>query len=225
MVYHVLNRSNAGIILFEKHEDYQAFDRVLLEAHERTPLRILAYCQMPTHWHFVLWPRRDGDLSEFIQWLTLTHTCRWHAAHGTTGAGHLYQGRFKSFPVQSDGHLLSACRYVERNALRAGLVTRAEAWPWGSLWRQQAEGKGRSAAVLSPWPVDRPADWIRRVNEAESETELEALRRCLTRGQPFGAADWVPQIAASMGLESTLRPHGRPRKRGQDPFSQNSRKT
>ena len=136
MIYHVWNRANGRQGIFEKVEDYEAFDRVLMAAHERVSMRTVAYCVMPNHWHLVLWPRRDGDLSRFMGWLTLTHTQRWHAHHQTAGTGHLYQGRFKSFPVQNDDHMLTVCRYVERNPLRAGPVVRAETWRWSSLWRR-----------------------------------------------------------------------------------------
>ena len=114
-VYHVLNRANGRQALFDDEGDYAAFERVLAEAQQRLPMRLLAYCLMPNHWHRVLWPFGDGDLSRFLAWLT--HTQRWHADRHTTGSGHLYQGRFKSFLVQTDAHLLTVCRYVERNAL------------------------------------------------------------------------------------------------------------
>ena len=89
MVFHVLNRANARATIFEKPEDYAAFERVLKEALDRVDMRVLSYCLMPNHWHLVLWPRRDGDLSRFMGWLTLTHTQRWHAHHHTVGTGHL----------------------------------------------------------------------------------------------------------------------------------------
>ncbi|MCX7423960.1 MAG: transposase, partial [Planctomycetia bacterium] len=137
MVFHVLNRANARATIFEKPEDYAAFERVLQEALDRVEMRVLAYCLMPNHWHLVLWPRLDGDLSKFMGWLTLTHTQRWHAHHRTVGTGHLYQGRYKSFPVQDDEHFLTVCRYVERNGLRANLAPRAEEWRWSSLWHRR----------------------------------------------------------------------------------------
>ena len=123
MVYHVLNRANARMPIFEKAEDYDAFERILDEAVRRVRMRLLAYCAMPNHWHMVVWPREDGDLSAFVGWLTLTHTQRWHAHRHSVGTGHVYQGRFKSFLVESDEHLWTVCRYVEGNALRAGLCT------------------------------------------------------------------------------------------------------
>src|SRR5262249_39193998 len=158
--------ANARLAIFTKEGDYEAFVRVLAEAIARHKMRLLAYCLMPNHFHLVLWPRRDGDLSRFMGWLTLTHTQRWHAHHQTAGTGHLYQGRFKSFPVQCDEHLSTVCRYVERNALRAGLVARAEAWRWGSLWWWTKPQPSDSApgVPLTPWPMDRPANWIARVN-------------------------------------------------------------
>jgi putative transposase len=106
LVYHVLNRANGRLRLFKKVEDFPAFERVLAQAHRRTPIRILDWCLMSNHWHLVLWPRRDGELTAFMRWLTLTHTQRWKQAHAAVGDGHLYQGRFKSFPIEQDKHLL-----------------------------------------------------------------------------------------------------------------------
>lgn len=211
MAYHVLNRRVARLPLFDTDGDYAAFERILEEAIRRTGIRLSAYCVMPNHWHLLLWPRGDDELSETLRWLTVTHTQRWHAAHRTAGTGSLYQGRFKSFPVQSDGHFLTVARYVERNALRAGLVRRAEDWRWGSLWRQ-GNGNAETNAPLNDWPVPRPRDWVERVNRAETLPELESLRRSVQRGQPFGGESWQARTAACLSLESTLRPRGRPRK-------------
>jgi len=210
-IYHVLNRATAGLRLFRSHGDYEAFERVLAEAHEKVHMRMLAYCVMPNHWHFVLWPRADSDLSQFMHWLTTTHTTRWHTAHQTIGKGHVYQGRFKSFPVQSDNYYLTVCRYVERNALRAGLVDRAESWQWGSLWRRTF-GDAEAKAMLSNGPMPRPRGWKTLVNSPQSEKEEEALRHCLLRGCPYGGETWVRRTARKLGLEATLRPPGRPLK-------------
>src|SRR4051812_48656751 len=144
IVYHVLNRAVGRMTLFENDGDYAAFERTLADVHARLPTRLLAYCLMPNHWHQVLWPREDGELSEFLRLLTVTHTQRWHAAHGTAGTGPLYQGRFKSFPAQQDEHLLILCRYTERNAVRAGMVRSAARWRWGSASQ-------RARAEPAPW--------------------------------------------------------------------------
>ncbi len=128
-------------------------------------LRLLAYCLMPNHWHLVCWPRQDGELSDFAHYLTLTHTQRWHAHYHNVGTGHLYQGRFKAFPVAGNDHYLQLCRYVERNALRARLVKKAEDWRWGSLWhRQQAE---HEVKLLTDGPVALPETWLAVVNQPQ----------------------------------------------------------
>ncbi|MEX2317203.1 MAG: transposase [Pirellulales bacterium] len=212
LVYHVLNRAVARLALFEKRADYAAFERVLAEAMERHPTRLLAYTVMPNHWHLVLWPRADGELTEFVRWLSHTHAMRWHSHHGTAGSGHLYQGRFKSFPVQTDEHFYSLLRYVERNARRANLVQRADEWPWSSLWRR-VHGTPADQALLHRWPLPEPADWSKHVNRAQSEAELAAIRQAIRRGAPLGGTAWQTRTAKRLGLEWTLRARGRPRNR------------
>jgi putative transposase len=137
-------------------EDFEAFGRVMVQAHRRHPLRIPAYCILSNHGHFVVWPKADGQVTEYFRWLAPTHAMRRRVAHRTVGHGRLYRGRFKSFPVRSDEHLLTVARYVERNALGAGPVERAEGWPYGSLCaRSQAADSTRG--ILAEWPIERPA--------------------------------------------------------------------
>jgi putative transposase len=214
LVYHVLNRANRRSQIFAESGDYAAFLRVLADAQAEHPMRVLAYCVLPNHWHLVLWPECDGSLSRFVGWLTLTHTQRWHAYRGSAGSGHLYQGRFKSFAVESDEHLLTVCRYVERNGLRAGLVNRAEAWQWGSLW-QRLGGKVDKGPELSDGPLPLPATWTELVNAPQTIAEESAIRRCARRGRPFGSTLWVKNTVKSFGLQSTERRPGRPRKPAQ----------
>jgi putative transposase len=205
-VFHVLNRAVARQTIFRTAGDYDAFVTLLDEARQKVPIRVVAYVAMPNHWHLVLWPENDDALSDYMHWLTVTHAQRWHAAHGTAGTGSLYQGRFKSFPIQEDGHFLAVCRYVERNPLRANLVSRAELWKWSSLWAWRNES---GTVPLASWPVARPTHWLEHVNEPQSEAELAALRRSVVRSRPFGDADWTQQTAKSLGLERTLRVAGR----------------
>lgn len=213
-VYHVLNRAVGRMTLFEKDGDYQAFERVLVETCERSPrVGLLAYCVMPNHWHLLVRPTRAGALSEFMRLLTVTHTQRFHAHHHTAGTGPVYQGRFKSFPIESERYFLTAARYVERNALRAGLVQKAEDWPWSSLYARR-EGSAEARAVLGDWPVPGgvPRGWLRTVNTALTTKELEAMRTSVARSRPLGEAGWVERTAVKMGLGSSLRPPGRPRR-------------
>jgi len=209
LVYHVLNRANGRLRLFKKDDDFLAFERVLVEAHRRTPIRILDWCLMSNHWHLVLWPRRDGELTAFMRWLTLTHTHRWKQAHAAVGHGHLYQGRFKSFPIEQDEHLLMVLRYVERNPLRAKLVKRAERWRWGSCHVRQNRGHDLFP-LLSSWPLPLPSRWLATVNLPADPAEDKLMTESIARNRPVGSESWVRRTAKALGLEQSLRPRGRP---------------
>lgn len=213
LVYHVLNRAVGRTTLFDTESDYAAFIRCLNQSQQRLPTRLLAYCIMPNHFHLVLWPRKDDELSQWMRWLTVTHTQRWHAHKKTSGTGPIYQGRFKSFPVQSDEHLLTVLRYVERNPLRANLSKRAEDWPWSSLFQWHHRRRTLpDHPPLATWPLDRPRNWLKIVNRPETQAELESLQTSITRSRPFGNQRWTLKTADRLQLQSTLHPIGRPRK-------------
>jgi putative transposase len=191
-IYHLLNRAAGRATLFNQSSDYAAFEKVLRQAWERSAMRLLAYVVLPNHWHLVVWPQTDGEWSVYVQRLTVTHVRRWHANHHTGGTGPVYQGRFKSFPVQEDDHFFTVCRYVERNPLRANLVARAESWRWSSLWHRFHH---TGVPWLSAWPLPLPDSWLQHVNGAETESELAALRSSVVRGAPFGEPTWQQRTA------------------------------
>jgi len=147
-----------------------------------------------------------------MQRLTVTHARRWHEHRHSTGGGHVYQGTYKSFPVQSDEHFLAVARYVERNPLRANLVEKAQDWRWCSLWRRDHPEVVDDVPALATWPVPRPSHWKRLVNRPQNKKEIEALRASVRRGRPYGSAVWQRRVAKRLGLESTFRSRGRPRK-------------
>jgi putative transposase len=207
--YHVLNRGNGRRTIFHKEGDFAAFVKILRQAGERVPVRLLAYCLMPNHFHLALWPRGDGDLSDYMGWLLTAHVRRYHQHYH--GSGHVYQGRFRPFPIQEDDHLLTVLRYIERNRVRAGLAGRAEDWPWSSAALARS-----GAPALDPGPVPRPAGWLEYVNVPQTEAEVEALRECIRRRRPYGDAAWMQGAARQLGLEASLRPRGRPPKRTAD---------
>ena len=211
VVYHVLNRANGRLRIFKKRRDFEAFEEILGEGAERVGMRVCGYCIMSNHWHLVLWPRKDGDLSEFMKWVTVTHSHRWHTSHGTVGIGHVYQGRFKSFPVQSNAYYLTLMQYVESNPVRAGLVDRSGDWAWSSLAVRKGEGK---AIALSDGPVELPRQWAKLVDKAArmGKDGRELIELCVRRSRPLGNEDWSRMIAVRLGLEATLRPRGRPKK-------------
>jgi putative transposase len=208
-VYHVLNRANGRLRIFRKAGDFVGFEKILAAGVERFAMRVCGYCIMGNHWHLVLWPREDGDLPAFMRWTTQTHTQRYHGSHGTVGIGHLYQGRYKSFPVQDEAYYLTVLRYVEANPLRAGLVEKADAWPWSSY----AVRRGRESLVApAEGPVSLPRNWPALVHQSVAEADVSRIQNSLKRGTPLGVGPWVLETAGRMALESTLRPKGRPKK-------------
>lgn len=205
--YHISNRGDGRAEVFHQDGDYAAFVDLLAAANHPLPLRVLGYTLMPNPFHLVLWPHDDGDLSRWMQWLLTAHVRRYHRHHH--GSGHVWQGRFKSFPIQRDTHLLTVLRYVERNPLRASLVERTEDWSWSSLsWRRRS----RRPDWLADWPVPCPRNWVATVNAAQRPAEEDALRRSIARGAPYGNAQWQKRTAVRLGLEASLRPRGRPPK-------------
>lgn len=210
-VYHMLNRSNRRAQIFHKDADYEAFERIIAEALDKFKLQLFSYCVMPNHWHLVVMPQIDGEMSRFAQWIGLTHTQRHHAHYKTVGDGHLYQGRYKSFPVQCDDHYLTVCRYVERNAYTAGLCDAPDSWRFCSLWRWR-HGTPQDKTILSAWPIPRRRGWLDWVSQELSSKERQRLSWSIKRGAPFGDETWVESVARRFDLESTMRPQGRPRK-------------
>ncbi len=169
IVYHVINRGNGRSTVFHDDDDFAAFVRLIGEASERVAMRVAAYCVMPNHFHLVLWPLNDGDLGTWMQWLMTAHVRRHHRRHGTSG--HVWQGRFKAFPIQKDDHLLTVLRYVERNPVRAGLVSKAADWRWSS--RSAAPPLG---APKPRRPLALPADWARLADRDASPAALATIR-------------------------------------------------
>lgn len=203
--YHLINRGNGRATVFARPADYRGFLELIEAAQERVPLRLLAACLMPNHFHFVVMPCEPGDLGRWMQWLLTTQVRRQHRREGTSGR--IWQGRFKAFPIQRDEHLLTVLRYVERNALRAGLVDDARRWAWGSLaWRVQPGFR----PVLAESPIALPDKWEQWVNSPQTSSELAKLRACVNRQRPYGSEDWVRRTASELGLESSLRSVGRP---------------
>src|SRR5687767_14412773 len=151
---------------------------------------------MPNHFHLVVEPAHPSALSQFMQWLLTSHVRRYHNHYGTSG--HVWQGRFKSFPVQRDEHLITVLRYVLQNPVRAGLSGTAREWLWSSL---------RRPGVIDPCPVSDE----HQLSEPIKEDQLAVVRECLNRQRPFGKADWQAEMARRFGFASAFRPRGRPR--------------
>jgi len=207
VVYHVLNRGNGRLDIFKKPDDFQAFLQILCDGKQKADVELFGFCLMSNHWHLVLRPKGDGDLASYLSWVTNTHVKRYRAHYRRT-SGHLYQGRYKSFPVEEDAYFLTLLRYVEANPVRARMVSRAEQWRWSSLG---CETKW-APKLLDRWPVNRPRNWAALVNQPPGDVERRRVADSMERGRPLGNDDWVRQTARRMGLDYTLNRRGRPGK-------------
>lgn len=207
-VYHVLNRGNGRQRVFHKSQDYKVFIDLMRDAKTRYSVKVLAFCLMPNHFHMILMPTRAEDLSRWMQWLMTCHVRRYHRDNGTSG--HVWQGRFKSFVIQRDEHLLTGLRYVEGNPVRAGLVNSAKDWLWSS---HSVLIDNSSRLLLDEIPIEIPRNRDRCVDEPLTKKELDRLRQSVNRQSPYGDTMWQMQMGRELGLESTLRPRGRPVKR------------
>ena len=212
-VYHILNRGNGKQKVFHKDKDYEAFIHLMKEAKERYSVKLFAYCLMPNHFHMVVKPIYGKDLSRYMQWLRTSHVRRYHSQYGTTG--HVWQGRFKSFIVQEDDHLITVLRYVEGNPVRAGLTSSSRDWVWSS----HRETLGESAmGFTDEIPIVLPDEWGKFVDEPVTEKELAIIRESAHRQAPFGTFLWKSMQCKQFGLESTMRKRGRPMKQKDSDF-------
>ena len=213
LIYHVFNEARGRRKLFESAADYAAFTAVLEEAQQRYPqVQLLAFCLVPNRFHVVIKPKTDGELSQFMRWVTQTHGHRWRNTRRRIGRGGMYQGRFRSFVVQEDEHVLLLCRYIEQLPVREGLSKTAQAWPWSSAGVRAGAGPAKAARPeLRSWPVRRPANWLKLINDPMPKPDVERVETSIVRSRPLGGPSWQQRIARKLHVEHTLRPIGRPR--------------
>ena len=210
LIYHVLNRGVGKMTLFRSPKDFEAFQRCLVATQQTTPMRMLAYCVMSNHWHLVLWPEEDGDLAKFMLRLTTMHVRRWLINRHQVGTGHVYQGRYKSFAIQDDGHLATVCRYVERNPVRVNAAETSTRWAWSSAGQGSLPAELRVA--LADLPIPRRRDWVQWVDRPQTAAEEAALAQCLRQSRPYGDDRWIKKMQSTLGWREPLKT-GRPRKR------------
>lgn len=209
-VYHVINRAAGRRTIFPDSGAYRSFEDLLIEGQKTWEMPMLAYVIMPNHWHMLVYPRKDGDMGKYFHWLTTTHACRLRAFRNTIGEGPVYQGRYKSFLVDTDAYVLTALKYIECNPVRAGLVETPEEWKWGSAHRR-IFGTEQERALLAPPPVPLPDSYRVWINAGESEEALRQIRGSVSKGIPFGDDVWRDRMITKFVLKHTTRPAGRPK--------------
>jgi putative transposase len=203
--YHILNRGNAKQQVFFDKQDYLHFLESVSLALKKHPVDVLAYCLMPNHFHFVVRAKQADNLSKWVHLLMTRHIQNHKKKYESTG--HIWQGRYKDFIIQDEYHLLIVLRYVEANALRAGLVNSSVKWKWSSQFERDREAN----YLLNNNIVELPENWQEFVDAPLSEEEAVKLMRSLERQAPFGRDEWIERTAKEHGLEHRIRPRGRQR--------------
>lgn len=205
-IYHIINRGNMRMQIFDDQDDYEYFLELLKKGAEKERISVHAYCLLPNHFHLLLSPMHEGSLSRMMQWVMTSHVRYYHRKNKTSG--HVWQGRYKSFIIEKESYYISVMRYIEANALRAGLVTKGEEWIYGSLHERVSTEK----ILLSEPLIEIGDDWVSYVNEPMKIYELEKIRNSVNRQAPLGEEGWQIEVASQYGLLSTLGNRGRPKK-------------
>ena len=169
VVYHIFNRRTDKQCLFSSNGAYDQFVDLLAAGRDKYPVRHHAFCLMKTHWHLALSTDDAGAIPRYLRWLSTTHAVRFRFRTDTRGNGHVYQDRYRSVPVEGSIHYATLVRYIESNALTAGLVSRAEDWRWSSL-KERLSGRTR---IIEPGPWTLPATWPAIVNAPDLSLALE----------------------------------------------------
>ena len=196
--HHVTQRGNRRQPTFFQEADYQAYLRLAAEWCTKSRVRIWSYCLMPNHVHLIAVPETRDGLREAMSEMHRRYTQCVNAREGWTG--HLWQGRFASFPMDN-AHFLRAAHYVEMNPVRAGMVRRAEDYPWSSA---KAHLAGRDDILVKVAPLlDLVQDWGEFLASPFEEKEEGLLELHERTGRPLGGEAFLVGLESSLGR--TLR--------------------
>ena len=206
--HHVTQRGNRQMDVFRSVSDRKLYLSLLTHYGQLHGLRVLAYCLMDNHVHLVLIPERAESLCLALKPLHLRYAQEYN--HRTGQSGILWQGRYYSCPL-GERHTWAAIRYVERNPVRARIVTKAERYPWSSAAVHCAL---RADDLVSGFPgglapVDDWSAWLAERDDAE---EVRLLRSATRTGRPLGDADFVRKLEKACGRILHSLGRGRPRK-------------
>ena len=216
LTFHAFSRGNNGATVFHDDGDRDAFLTALAHAQLRYPFRLYGYCLMTNHFHLLLRPEQGVAIGRVMQSLLVAHTWRYHKRHKSLG--HVWQGRFKSPPVQDDSHLWTVLRYVEANPLRAAMVADPADYPWSSYSAHAGHQANPLLSEVPGWAFlgdtvfARSQAWRDKVLATLADADLTAIRASLISGRPFGDPLWSEAQSNPLGSEATKRPIGRPRK-------------
>jgi putative transposase len=201
--HHVTQRGNRRQQTFFTTADYRLYRELMAEWCGRLGVEIWAYCLMPNHVHLIAVPESAEALGRAIGEAHRRYT--WTVNRRQEWRGHLWQGRFSSFPMD-EGHLLAAARYVELNPVRAKLRPRPEAHPWSSA-RAHLEGRDDGLVKVAPL-LDLVPKWAEFLAGGLAEEQAATLRKHERTGRPLGDKRFVAKLEKQLGRPLTKRKPG-----------------
>ena len=214
--HHIIQRGHNRQPVFQSPEDFQYYLTNLAEWKQTLGCRVYAYCLMTNHVHLIVDPGpKAAHLARLMKRVAGRHTRYANERTGRSGA--LWEGRYKSSPIDTDAYLLACTRYVELNPVRAGMVERPEAYPWSS-YRAHVGAESVAWLDMDPGylglgatPAERHARYAQWVSEGIPTGEWELIRRAIQRGQLTGDGPFVDAVAQRTGRRLVSRGPGRPK--------------
>jgi putative transposase len=192
--HHITQRGNRREPVFFEADDYRLYRRLIATAAHHARAAVWAYCLMPNHVHLIVTPTDEDGLRATFGEAHRRYTGAINARFHWTG--HLFQGRFGAV-VMDESHLLAAARFIALNPVVAGLVSRAEDWPWSSA-RAHLAGKDDELATVAPLHALIP-DFAGLLAMPVDAAVAARIERAPTIGRPLGAPEWITMLERQLG--------------------------
>ncbi len=208
--HHVIQRGNNREEVFFDAKDRKKYLALLKKYSVKWESTIISYCLMSNHIHLLTKPKSDESLYKMMQGLTLCYTQYFNRTYQRTGR--LWGCRYHSCIVDHEKYLWAVARYVEQNPVRAGMVEKAEDYPYSSA---RAHVNGSKDAVLGEelFSNDRRADYTLLLRSDMPRKEIEHLRYVTKTGRPFGNEGFVVEMERKLERRLLQQQRGRPRKK------------
>jgi len=215
IAFHIINRGNGRNTIFFSHKDFQEYLELLQCYKEKFHIQLYHYVLMSNHVHLLIEPSKENSISRFMQGLTLAHTRRFNTRHQLVG--HVWQGRFKSIPIETDTYFLQCGRYIELNPVRAGIVSHPSQYPWSS-YHFYAQGKQNKLLTTYPFyneldtsPTQRQKRYTKYIEEELPNIHDHTTMR-FSQELVYGSESFVERLKKDFGYQPIRKKGGRPRK-------------
>ena len=209
--HHITQRGNYRQEIFFDNGDRQKYLSLLQAESTRYKLKLLAYCLMANHVHFIVVPERKDSMGNVFKYASMKYSQYFNKKIGNKG--HLFQGRYFS-SIMDERHMMVCARYIERNPVRAEIVKDACDWNWSSA-KEHCGLKEDSFGVnqLFQYMGDDYGKWKDFIAESDNLEDIIEIRKQTKKGRPLGETNFVKRLEKKLNRSLILRPRGRPKKK------------